>query len=138
MPLPWHENLSCALFPSFLLSSSTDANTIPLFSMICLYTILGLCLVFQCQALTYYIDSTCRSPDKIMSTIITEVKSMASEGSTRLKSPDLIMSSAFDIIFKGDKSNSAAYTKATSKSRPSVLLSTLLTQLKRYLMQLRA
>lgn len=73
-----------------------------------------------------------------MSTIITEVKSMASEGSTRLKSPDLIMSSAFDIIFKGDKSNSAAYTKATSKSRPSVLLSTLLTQLKRYLMQLRA
>ena len=73
-----------------------------------------------------------------MSPIIAEVKSMASEGSTRLKSSDLIMSSAFDIIFKGDKSKSAAYTKATSKSRPSVLLSTLLTQLKRYLMQLGA
>ena len=51
-----------------------------------------------------------------MSPIIAEVKSMASEGSTRLKRSDLIMSSAFDIIFKGDKSKSAAYTKATSKS----------------------
>lgn len=87
------------------------------FDMFANYSILwlNLALLSQASALSYYLDSTCSG--KITQAVIDEVKSMASEGSSRLKrSDDQVMAAAFRQVFMVDKSNTASYSKVTSKN----------------------
>lgn len=71
-------------------------------------------LIFQAEALTYWLDSTCTN--KVTQATIDEVVLMGKEGNGRLQdSNDQVMAAAFQTIFKVDKTNSAAYTAANSK-----------------------
>lgn len=79
------------------------------------YLLLCLTFIFQAQALTYWIDSSCSG--RLDENVMDEVRIMATEGRDRLLEPESrdAMTAAFELIFKVTFSTGFEYKKVKGK-----------------------